>query len=115
MSFVPAGRASIGDSTCAIDLWFDVASFCADSDADGPILPEKRSLNSLMFANRCSLSFASARMIALRIDSGSAAPFGVASMAFGAAVMWRVAHSQAVFASNGSVAVSISYAITASE
>ena len=54
-----------------------------------------------MESKRCSLFFASARMIALRIDSGSAAPFGVASIAFGAAVMCSVAHSNAVFASNG--------------
>ena len=105
----------IVEASGPIDLWFEVAFCWADSLAEAPTLPEKRSWNSVMFAKRCSLSFASARMIALRIDSGRAAPFGVASMAFGAAVMWSVAHSQAVFASNGSVPVSISYAITASE
>ena len=47
-------------------------------------------------------------MIAARIDSGSAAPFGIASIAFGAAVMWSVAHSIALVASNGSWPVSIS-------
>lgn len=54
-------------------------------------------------------------MMALRIDSGSEAPCGAASMAFGAAVMCSVAHSNAELASNGKVPVSISYAITASE
>ena len=61
-----------------------------------------------MVAKRCSLSLESDRMIAPRIDSGSAAPLGVASMALGAAVMCRVAHSNADFASNGSTPVSIS-------
>lgn len=81
---MPAVPARIGDAT---DLWFAVASFCAASTGEATERPAKRSWNSLIESKRCSLFFASARMIAPRIDSGSAAPFGETSIGFGAAVM----------------------------
>ena len=77
--------------------------------------PESSAKNSRADAWRCSRSLESAFRIAWRIPIGRSRDGADTSNGIGCAVMCCVAHCQGVSASNGSLPVSSSYDITASE
>ena len=101
-----AGAASIIAVAALAIAALAPAAVGTDTGATAP--PENASKNSRTEPKRSSLFFASARVIALRIESGTFGPSGWRSSGVGGSVMCFDAHSQAVFASQGRRPVSIS-------